>query len=222
MTRCYFTGVAFLPDEGYVLNRQKAHYLLHDLKSRADSLEHLIEQLAPVDVEPEVQAASQGLNPRKRHRLVCKAVAETLASAYPEISLFRPWSEYVAGARLFKWKCLREHPLYGAGIKALTDEDLLTVTALGNRVLYLLATRQRLPQRTCVAIKAGVCVRNHAMPAEEIVRRLRTAIFEGHGLEDLGVPASEQEYVAANLDDVTLKSDAPANNHSLSYDAVHS
>lgn len=200
MAHCYLTGVQFPLEEGYVLNRREVHHLLHTLRDRIGSLQHLIEQLAGLDDTPDEQWGGGGISIRQRHRLVCKAVAEALAPGFPEIELFRIWPEYLAAASLVRLQSLQGHPLYGNAINALADDELLAAVSLGKRVLCMLDPRHELTQRARVAITAGICVRNHAAHPEELVRRIRSSVFENHGLGDLGVPASEQEYLLPYLD----------------------
>ncbi|MGB4115324.1 MAG: hypothetical protein WBK51_02120 [Polaromonas sp.] len=99
MVHCFITGVQFELDEGFVLNRREARDLLDALKGRAASLMRIIEQLSPLD-EPDNNsiAALQNIYrpPKKKHRLVCKAIADTLVPNFNEIRLFVSWPEYLA------------------------------------------------------------------------------------------------------------------------------
>ncbi len=103
MVRCFLTGVQFTIAEGFVLNRREAHELLYSLKDRAASLQRVIEQLSPLDEEDTgnrpIRSGRAGFV-RKRHRLVCKAVADALAPGCPEIRLFLDWPAYRAQVRL--------------------------------------------------------------------------------------------------------------------------
>lgn len=200
MALCFLTGVHFPLEEGHVLNRREAHHLLRTLKDRVGSLQHLIDEFAVLDEASDQQFAGAGPPSRKRHRMVCKAVAEALAPGYPEIKLILRWPDYLAYTRLREFRSLRDHPLYGSAIAALTDDALLKASALGNRVLRMLDPRRELPPRICVAIKAGICVKHHTVSPAELVRLIRTAIFENRGLKDLGVPEEEQEHLLASLD----------------------
>jgi hypothetical protein len=86
MARCFLTGVEFPLQQAFVLNRRDAHNLLHVLKDRVACLQRVIEQYSPLDAY-ETKApgrAGNGFVP-KRHRLVCKAVADVLSSGFPEI-----------------------------------------------------------------------------------------------------------------------------------------
>ncbi|MBI5907758.1 MAG: hypothetical protein HY853_04140 [Burkholderiales bacterium] len=99
MVHCYVTGIQFQLEEGFVLNRREAHNLLNDLQDRAASLRRVIDQLSPLD-EPEHNGAVSLPNTyqsgRKKHRLVCKAVADALVPGFPEISLLMSWPDYLA------------------------------------------------------------------------------------------------------------------------------
>ncbi len=79
MARCFLTGVEFRLEQAFVLNRRDAHSLLHMLKDRVACLQRVIEQYSPLDVDEGKLAwqVRKGFAP-KRHRLVCKAVAEVL------------------------------------------------------------------------------------------------------------------------------------------------
>lgn len=86
-TSCFLTGVQFHLDQAFVLNRREARDLLDALKKRVASLQRVIEQLSPLDDADAGTAAAltsrAGFAPR-RHRLVCKAVADALAPGFPE------------------------------------------------------------------------------------------------------------------------------------------
>lgn len=99
MVRCYLTGVEFALEDAYVLHRRDVHDHLARLHDRVSSLQRLIAQLSPLDVdEPSPSSGPSGPNvpPRRRHRLVCKAVADALSPGYPEITPFLSWPEYQA------------------------------------------------------------------------------------------------------------------------------
>lgn len=99
--RCFLTGIEFSLEQAFVLNRRGAHDLLDALRERVLSLQRLIDQFSPLDpYEPRRASKMQkpGYVP-KRHRLVCKAVADALSPGFPEIELFQRWPEYRARAR---------------------------------------------------------------------------------------------------------------------------
>jgi len=101
MVRCFLTGVEFPLQKAFVLNRRDARDLLGALKDRIASLQRVIDQLSPLDaqeVTPFRQAHKSGFVPKK-HRLVCKAVADALAPGFPEIELFQSWLEYRSRVR---------------------------------------------------------------------------------------------------------------------------
>lgn len=93
MVNCYLTGVRLPIERALVLNRREASALLGVLESRVSTLARLIQQLGPLDELPETAPVAAG-RARKRHRLVCPAMAEALAAAFPEARLFTPWPVY--------------------------------------------------------------------------------------------------------------------------------
>lgn len=102
MAHCFMTGVQFELEEGFVLNRREAHDWLNALKNRVASLQHIVDQLSPLDVE-EKRAATHWRVPDfapKKHRLVCKSMADALTPAFPEITLFLSWPDYYLHSRL--------------------------------------------------------------------------------------------------------------------------
>jgi hypothetical protein len=90
MVRCFLTGVEFALHDAFVLNRRDARDLLDVLKDRVACLQRVIAQFSPLDTpEAELFArAPKGAFVPKRHRLVCKAVADALAPGFPEIQEF--------------------------------------------------------------------------------------------------------------------------------------
>jgi hypothetical protein len=101
MVRCFLTGVEFPLQKAFVLNRRGARDLLAALKDRVACLQRVIEQLAPLDAresKPFGRAHKSAFAPKK-HRLVCKAVADALAPGFPEIELFESWLEYRSRVR---------------------------------------------------------------------------------------------------------------------------
>lgn len=101
MARCFLTGVEFPLQKAFVLNRRDARDLLSVLKDRVASLQRVIDQLSPLDTfddKPFERWRKRPFVP-KRHRLVCKAVADALAPGFPEIELFQVWPEYRSRTR---------------------------------------------------------------------------------------------------------------------------
>lgn len=113
MANCYMTGVQFPLEKAFVLNRRAARDLLDTLKDRVASLQRVMDQLGPLDPQdghadiPPARRA--GLAPRK-HRLVCKAVADALAPGFPEINLFMTWQQYQSQARQVIRRAARAKP----------------------------------------------------------------------------------------------------------------
>lgn len=116
MIHCFLTGVEFGLEDAFVLNRRQAHDLLDTLKDRVASLRRVIDQLSPLDeINGNAAVARSGCRdfaPRK-HRLVCKAIADALAPGFPEIRLFLPWPEYRTQARRASRRKPRRDPLFG-------------------------------------------------------------------------------------------------------------
>lgn len=102
MVCCFMTGVQVSLEQAYVLNRREARDLLVVLKDRLAGLRRVIEQFSPLDDQDgyvDVPAAVRTGFAPKKHRLVCKAVAEALAPGFPEIKLFMEWPAYQLQAR---------------------------------------------------------------------------------------------------------------------------
>lgn len=116
MIHCFLTGVQCRLEEGFVLNRRQAHDLLDALKDRVASLRRVIEQLSPLDeMDGNEAVARHGRRgfARKKHRLVCKAVADAMAPGFPEIRLFLPWPEYRTQALRATRRGPHRDPLFG-------------------------------------------------------------------------------------------------------------
>lgn len=120
MARCYLTGVEMSLEDAYVLHRRAVHHHLAALKDRTASLQRLVAQLSPLDVEEPFmpgKASSADRPTQRRHRLVCKAVAEALGPAYPDIQVFLNWPAYRATVRATRTQQAPLNSHSGAGEK---------------------------------------------------------------------------------------------------------
>jgi len=120
MARCFLTGVEFPLQKAFVLNRRDARDLLDALKDRLASLQRVIDQLSPLDAhdaKPFEQKRKGAFAPKK-HRLVCKAVADALAPGFPEIELFQGWPEYRSRSQRTAVHGLQDQPVPGAALDA--------------------------------------------------------------------------------------------------------
>lgn len=199
MARCFLTGVEFRVEDGHVLNRSDAYRLLRTLRKRSESLERLIAQLSPLDKPAADDARAMKRIGGKQHRMICKAVADALAQAYPEIELFLSWPALLARNVKDRMRVLKEHPLYGASISGLADEDLVPVAKLSREVLRLIDPRRELSPGVQVAIKAGICIRHRNKSATEIAALIRSTISGNGDLAALGVPEEEHDLARKGL-----------------------
>jgi hypothetical protein len=120
MARCFLTGVEFPLQQAFVLNRRAARDLRDALKDRVACLQRVIEQLSPLDARdgnPFGREQKSAFVPKK-HRLVCKAVAEALAPGFPEIELFQGWLEYRARVRRTALHGVHDDPVPGIAAAA--------------------------------------------------------------------------------------------------------
>lgn len=125
MVHCFITGIQFQLEEGFVLNRRDAHNLLNDLKDRAASLRRVIDQLSPLDEQDRANALTQPhvyQSPRRKHRLVCKAVADALVPGFPEIKLLTSWPDYLAISQLRR-AVVTANPLEAPAPAAVPDHE---------------------------------------------------------------------------------------------------
>ena len=199
MARCFLTGVEFRVEDGYVLNRGDAYRLLRTLRNRCESLERLIAQLSPRDEPTAERRAGTATRARKQHRMICKAVADALGQAYAEVRLFLPWPAFLSRNVIERMRILKEHPLYGASLAAMPEDDLVQVADLGRAVLRLIDPKRELPLDVQNALKLGICVRHRETCAADIATSIRSVIFENGDLTSLGVPAPEHEAVRSSL-----------------------
>lgn len=178
MARCFLTGVQFPLEDAFVLNRREARFLLAALHDRIASLRRVIEQLAPMDELEEIDMPSHPHTPRparKRHRLVCKAVAEAIAPAFAEVTLFQGWQEYQSQARFSTVNNMRTHSRFGKLLKDLTDDELLGVSRLGRTVLKVLDKDSKLPVSTRQAIALSACAHLRQLNANEVCERINVS-----------------------------------------------
>ena len=195
---CFLTGVQFHIDKGFVLNRREARDMLDALKKRVASLQRAIEQLSPLDEDDSYAANAYsgraGLT-RKKHRLVCKAVADALAPGFPEIRLFIPWPEYQSRAHLASRQVLLNHPVFGKALEGLDDSQFRQAEKLAKGVLHLFDPHCKLPPYTRFAITVGTCVRHLGRSPAEVVRFIRTAAAEDGDPDFLGLTPSDLDIV---------------------------
>ncbi len=114
MACCFLTGVQVSLEQAYVLNRREARELLDVLKYRVASLRRVIEQFSPLDDQDDLSTVPLALRANfapKKHRLVCKTVADALAPGFPEIKLFMEWPVYRSQARKTALQGLRIPPV---------------------------------------------------------------------------------------------------------------
>jgi hypothetical protein len=96
MAKCYFTGVSMMLEESFLLDFGPALNALKHLRHRTASVQRIIDQLSLRDEVEVFNAKEHKIETKKDRRLISKAVADTLASAYPEGRLFVSWQEWKA------------------------------------------------------------------------------------------------------------------------------
>lgn len=199
MACCFLTGVEFRLEDGRVLNRVEAYRLLRTLRNRTESLERLVAQLSPID-KPSVGGPSVIKRARgRRHRMICKAVADALAREHPEVELFLSWTALCDRDVKERLRLLEQHPMYGASIAGLPDEELAPLAALSRQVLGLIDPDRELSYGAQLAIKAGICLRHRTESAAAIASLIRSTILGNGDLVALGVPAEGDDPVRKSL-----------------------
>ncbi len=94
MAKCFITGVELPLEMTHLLDIKVANRAVHALRQRLHAVEGLLKQFGTRD-ELEIYNPRQGKSfIRYDRRLVCEAVAQLLAEAYPEAKLFLSWPEY--------------------------------------------------------------------------------------------------------------------------------
>lgn len=197
MVHCFLTGVQLTLESAFVLNRREARGLLAALNDRAATLCRLIEQFAPLDenVGGAVIGDSRRVAAtRRKHRLVCKAVVDAMAPAFPEISLFLEWPQYQGQVRTNTLSSLQAHPQFGAAIRKLDGEALRAAGQVARAVLRDLDPKCELPKKTRLAISAVVCTHHCHREAAQVARMLSEAALGGG--EPLATGLSTRELAA--------------------------
>lgn len=191
MVHCFLTGVQFDMDKAYVLNRRDARDLLAALSDRLVSLRRLIAQFGPLDERDEPDQDRRqphgGAASRKRHRLVCKAVADAMAPGFPEIELFQTWPSHQAHARTLMRQGLHAHPVYGVVIKELNDKAVSDGERLGRATLRQLDPQTQLPRRTRLAVCAAACLQLRGQQPEQAAGLIRSSMASAADLALLGL-----------------------------------
>lgn len=202
MITCFVTGVRCEINDAYVLNRREARDLLDRLKDRVASLRRVLEQLSPLD---DVEAREFAMVPKhmnfsaKKHRLVCKAVANGMAPGFPEIKLFLTFEQYRANVRKTVLQGLREHPTLGKEVQDVDDAALLQVDKIGKRVLHLLDDHRALPAKVRNAVVLGAVVRLRGRSAEDIAKLIRTTAASNSDGESMGLTRAHLDAVRCLL-----------------------
>lgn len=194
VVRCFLTGVQVPLESAFVLNRREARALLAALSDRVTSLRRLIDQFAPLDVvesEPNPGLARQSGLARRKHRLVCKAVADAMSPGYPEIHLFLEWPKYQDQARVTTLGSLRGQSRFSEAIKKLDDEALRAADRLAHKVLNQLDPNRGLPKKVRLAICGVVCARHRSAQAVTVTRMIRDAATGAGDATALGLEAHE-------------------------------
>ena len=193
MVNCFLTGVQMHFDDAFVLNRRDVRNLHDALKERLASLRRLIDQFTPLDDhDKELLAAyrSVGAAPKK-HRLVCKAVAATLATGFPEVNLFVSWPDYQKGAQKTSLEGVRSHPVLSESIVGLDDNAVRQAEKLGKRVMERLDAARKLPPNIRQKIGINIGVRHRGRGADQVMEMIGDAAAGRGDWLSLGVSADE-------------------------------
>ena len=173
MASCFLTGVQFPEEKGYVLNRRAAREFLAALNVRVAGLQRLIEQFGALDND----TAPRPFNAeKKRHRLVCLAVADALAAGFPEAKLFIRWPEHYAQSRLTIVLGMRHHPLISMTLPNQDEATLMRLGSLAKQVLTLLDPSRHLPPEVRVEIAVNTCVLHTNSRPKLIMKAIRQAV----------------------------------------------
>lgn len=176
MPRCHLTGIEFELRDGYVLNRREAHQLLDRLRERVASLDRLIAQLGPVDSTPDPQArvpVPRSQRSDKRHRLVCKAVADALSCGYTEIALFMSWSAYCAQAQPNAVRHLNAIPTLAAIVSTADQTQFARASRLTRDLLRRVDPEKTITARARSAITAAMCLQPSPKTTQALERFLQ-------------------------------------------------
>lgn len=203
MVHCFLTGVQLEMDKAFVLNRREARDLLAALSDRLTSLRRLIDQFAPLDEgeEPDHGWKGQRRNAatRKRHRFVCKAVADAMAPGFPEIKLFQTWLAYQTNVLAAVRQGMHAHPVHGAAIKDLDEKTVREGERLGRAVLRLLDPQGRLPRHTQLAICAAACLQLRGQLPEQAAGLIRSAVVSPDVSPSLALSARDRSAIRTVL-----------------------
>lgn len=203
MVHCFLTGVQLDMDKAFVLNRREARDLLAALSDRLTSLRRLIDQFAPLDEGEEPDHGWQGQRrnaaTRKRHRFVCKAVADAMAPGFPEINLFQTWPAYQTNVLAAVRQAMHTHPVHGAAIKVLGEKAVREGERLGRAVLRLLDPQGWLPRRTQLAICAAACLQLRGQLPEQAAGLIRSALVNADESPSLALSARDRSAIRTVL-----------------------
>lgn len=215
LSRCHLTGVRFSMNDGFVLNRRAANDLAAELTDRLVKLRRIIDQLGPLDDAPradQYQHVARKGGTQKRHRLICKAVAEALSTGYPEIDMFMRWPDYRAHARALTLSARRRDAARGQTPEAAGDEDLLRADGTARNVLNILDPTQTLPisTRHGIAIAIALCPSCRDLDARELAHVVREAAAgPGEARKRLGLRATHLEELRGILTAVASSASGP-------------
>jgi len=187
---CFLTGVQIHIDQGYVLNRRAARELLGKLEERAASLRRLIDQLSPLDeavIDPLASPWQKKGAVRRKHRLICKAVADAIGPGYPEAKLFLQWTEYRANSQVVARRGIQQVA------PTVRPDDMVMQDAekTGRLVLDILDPERSLTADLRQAITFGACVKLRSQAPDAIAKQVRTVAMNGDDPTALGLTASD-------------------------------
>jgi hypothetical protein len=199
MAHCFVSGLQIEMNDALVLNVGAAWRVIRDLEGQASRLKRLVDQLGPKDRVQITSVNGKATLVRHHRRLVSRAVADAIATAWPQKNLFVPWTVWCARGRLAPIMTLRDHPDHGPRVRRLTLQQAQQVLALSDDVLDRLAPAIRLSFDVRSALVAGVCVVLRDRPAEEITEILADRLRRGASLSDLGVPYGVEDTFRTTL-----------------------
>lgn len=203
VTRCAMTGVEIPLDDSFTLDVSAAYERVRSLRAEIAAVERVVQLLGPQPLK-----LPNGREVRSRLSVTINVAAGLDAGSTR--ALFVPWPEYIRRQSIANINRVLNHPVHGAALRALTEEERVDVYVLGRRLRGRLdAKGVAVSLDLRLAIEWGASAHLRCFDADTAFTMLSAAAAAGN-LAEIGVPAALHAEARAALCAGIVSDEAPS------------